>query len=73
MKNPEVDKADIDNPTSVGTTAGILTEALARTAAAHGAYEAEVLNGVYDDDWPQWYAQHMARTLADDGYRLTAA
>jgi hypothetical protein len=27
--------------------------------------------GVPDPDWPQWYAEHMARTLTEDGYRLT--
>jgi hypothetical protein len=67
MTNTEVDKAAEEK------AAEILTEALMRTAAAHGVYETEVLNGVYDDDWPQWYARHLARTLAEDGYRLTAA
>lgn len=67
MENTEMEK------TAEETTAGILTEALKRTAAAHGVYEEEVLNGVYDDDWPQWYAEHMARTLASDGFRLTTA
>jgi hypothetical protein len=29
---------------------------LAASAAAHGVYEERELNGVYDEDWPRWYA-----------------
>jgi hypothetical protein len=25
---------------------------------AHAVYEADVLNGVYDEAWPRWYATH---------------
>ena len=45
---------------------GLLTEA----AAAHGAFEAEELDGVYDEEWPAWYAAHMTSSLAARGYRL---
>jgi len=31
---------------------------LAETEAAHGAYETTELNGVYDEQWPQWYAAY---------------
>lgn len=31
---------------------------LAEAEAAHGAYEAAELGGVYDQDWPRWYAQY---------------
>ena len=31
---------------------------LARTEAAHGDYERTELKGVYDQDWPAWYAAH---------------
>ena len=31
---------------------------LSRTEDAHGAYETTELNGVYDDNWPSWYAQY---------------
>jgi hypothetical protein len=31
---------------------------LAETEAAHGAYETTELNGVYDQDWPRWYAAY---------------
>jgi uridylate kinase len=29
---------------------------LAEAEAAHGVYETTELNGVYDTDWPRWYA-----------------
>lgn len=29
---------------------------LVETEKAHGAYEATELGGVYDEDWPRWYA-----------------
>ena len=31
---------------------------LAQAAAAHGEYERIELDGVYDDDWPRWYAAY---------------
>jgi hypothetical protein len=31
---------------------------LEETEAAHGRYEAEELNGVYDEAWASWYASH---------------
>ena len=31
---------------------------LTETEAAHGAYEAAELSGVYDGDWPRWYAAY---------------
>lgn len=51
-------------------TTEIILDALTRAADAHGVYEAQVLGGVHDAQWPQWYAEHMTRTLADAGYRL---
>jgi catechol 2,3-dioxygenase-like lactoylglutathione lyase family enzyme len=53
------------------TTTEILTEALEGAAAAHGVYEAEELGGKYHAEWPQWYAEHMTRALAEDGFKLT--
>jgi len=32
---------------------------LDKTQAAHGAYEERELNGVYDQDWPAWYAAYL--------------
>ena len=52
------------------TTTEFLVDLLTRTAAAHGVYEAAELDGVYDEQWPEWYAAHMARTLDELGYRL---
>jgi hypothetical protein len=31
---------------------------LGETEAAHGAYETTELNGVYDQEWPHWYAAY---------------
>jgi hypothetical protein len=31
---------------------------LAQAEAAHGVYETTELNGVYDRDWPRWYATY---------------
>jgi len=35
-----------------------IEELLAETEAAHGAYESAELNGVYDEQWPAWYAAY---------------
>jgi hypothetical protein len=35
-----------------------ITGLLVETEAAHGAYEATELNGVYDQEWPRWYAAY---------------
>lgn len=35
-----------------------LTRLLSETGEAHGRYEETELNGVYDQQWPQWYAAH---------------
>jgi hypothetical protein len=44
-----------------------LTGALQRAAGAHGQHEEQI--GHPDPDWPSWYAEHMTRTLAEEGYR----
>jgi hypothetical protein len=31
---------------------------LVEAEEAHGAYEATELGGVYDEDWPRWYAAY---------------
>lgn len=51
-------------------TTQIILDALQRAAAAHGVHEAEDLGGKFDEEWPQWYAEHMTRTLADNGYKI---
>lgn len=57
--------------TSLDPTTALLLDLLTRAAAAHGVHEEQDLGGVYDETWPQWYAEHMTRSLADSGYRLT--
>jgi hypothetical protein len=42
-----------DRSTAVAT---LLREA----EGAHALYEADALNGVYDQDWPRWYATYAA-------------
>jgi hypothetical protein len=51
-------------------TDGILLDALERAAAAHGAYEERELGGVYDEGWPDWYAQYMTASLQGEGFGL---
>jgi hypothetical protein len=48
----------------------VILDALKRAAEAHGVHEANDLGGVYDEQWPEWYAQHMVQTLTAAGYRL---
>lgn len=52
------------------TTYDAILELLTGAAAAHGIYEAEELDGIYDEGWPQWYAAHMTVALAAQGYRI---
>lgn len=35
-----------------------VTALLTETEAAHGVYETTELNGVYDQEWPAWYAAY---------------
>lgn len=41
-----------------------LTDLLQQAGAAHGVYEEETLNGVYDQQWAVWYAGW----LLDNGF-----
>lgn len=51
-----------------------LNNLLVQAEEAHGVYEATALNGVYDQDWPRWYAafaiEHGIGTLV--GQEVTA-
>jgi hypothetical protein len=51
----------------------LVLDLLKQAAAAHGVHEKEDLGGVYDEAWPEWYAEHMTRTLAERGYRIVPA
>ena len=37
---------------------GALEALLVETETAHGAFETTELNGVYDKEWPRWYAAY---------------
>jgi hypothetical protein len=52
-------------------TRKILLDLLERAAKAHGIHEKEL--GKPDPDWPQWYAEHMTRTLREAGYHISRA
>lgn len=54
-----------------GATEKIVLELLTDAAAAHGVHETEDLGSVYDEQWPQWYAAHMAKALSEHGYVLS--
>ena len=41
------------------TTESQLIDLLGRAGSAHGVYEEGELGGVYDQNWPQWYASYM--------------
>jgi hypothetical protein len=48
----------------------VILDALKKAAEAHGVHEATDLAGVYDEQWPEWYADHMTKTFLAAGYRL---
>ena len=47
---------------------------LEETKAAHGQFEATELKGVYDQDWPGWYARYAVDHGLGDlvGHRVVA-
>jgi hypothetical protein len=49
---------------------GLLDE----TKVAHGRFEASELKGVYDQDWPSWYARYAVDHGLGDlvGHRVSA-
>jgi hypothetical protein len=51
-----------------------LADLLDKTQAAHGTYEQRELNGVYDQDWPAWYAAYLIEHAIADllGQVITA-
>jgi hypothetical protein len=48
----------------------IVLRLLKDTAAAHGKHEAEELGGVFDEQWPEWYATYFTDRLRDEGLAL---
>jgi hypothetical protein len=51
-------------------TLSVILDVLNQAATAHGIHEATDLGGVRDEQWPEWYAQHMVANLAKSGYKL---
>ena len=54
------------------TDRDIVLRLLKETAAAHGTFEAEQLGGVYDAEWPEWYATYFTQRLHDEGLAVRA-
>lgn len=50
----------------------LIHELLVAAATAHGVHEKEELGGVYDEQWPEWYAAHIERQLAERGLKIVA-
>ena len=52
-----------------------LNALLVRTGEAHGRYEETELNGVYDQEWPRWYAAYAVEHGIGDvlGHPVTTA
>jgi hypothetical protein len=42
-----------------GERVGQINALLEQAGEAHGRYEAAELNGIYDQEWPRWYAAHV--------------
>ena len=62
----------VDAPAEADANA-IVLDLLKQAAAAHGVHEKTDLKGVYDQNWPDWYAAHMVKTLAEQGLKLVRA
>jgi hypothetical protein len=43
----------------MGSDATAVREMLEAAETAHGTYERDELNGVYDADWARWYAGYL--------------
>ncbi len=54
----------VDRTSTSFASAGDLSAALQRAAAAHGEHEARI--GRADPDWPDWYAEYMVREQAGE-------
>jgi hypothetical protein len=52
----------------------VIEALLAESEAAHGEYESTELGGVYDQDWPRWYAGYAVEHGVGDilGRPITA-
>lgn len=62
--------SDAEAELSPEQTLSVILDVLNQAATAHGIHEATDLGGVRDEQWPEWYAQHMVANLAKSGYKL---
>jgi hypothetical protein len=44
----------------------VVAALLREAATAHGVYETNVLGGVFDEEWPAWYAAYLLDHGLDD-------
>ena len=56
----------VDPAATSFASAGDLSQALRRAAAAHGEHKARIGRG--DPDWPGWYADYMVREQAGEEF-----
>jgi hypothetical protein len=52
-----MEELEMTNPENVKNIAALLIQA----GSAHHVYEQTVLKGVYDQDWPNWYADYLVQ------------
>jgi hypothetical protein len=58
--SPDSESTIEGRDSTMETTAEQAVAALLReTKSAHGAYETNVLGGVFDEAWPAWYATYL--------------
>jgi hypothetical protein len=48
----------------------VVLRLLKDTAVAHGEFEKTELGGVYDEQWPEWYATYFVDRLHGEGLRI---
>ncbi len=51
--------------------AKLLAELLTSAAEAHHVYQTDDLGGVNDEQWAQWYAEHMVTALEKRGLSIS--
>ena len=59
-------------PADVPDANAVLLELLKQAAEAHGVHEKTDLGGVYDQNWPEWYAAHMVKALGKAGLSIVS-
>ncbi len=48
-----------------------LSQQLAQAGSAHGIYEAQALNGKYDQQWADWYAHYLIQHGWNESFTKT--